>query len=761
MLYKFFLYTFLLSSTISFSQINPPTQNYVLRFDGNSISRAPLPNQLNLSNSFTMEAWVYVESYSPYSVIMGKPHNPRSQDPFMSYVIEISDQGQFEFVQSTGQSGTYRAVTATSKVELNKWTHIAAVLSNGSMKLYINGNEAASGVSPGTANNTTVPFAVGAGADPNGNISAGGFNGALMQARVWNYGLTENEIKNNISKLLNGNENGLLAYWPLDDGVGDNPRNLTGSNLNIINGTASGSGKPKWIKRGLLDSLNTFFKSTSLTASSSIQNLSELISFDYDQDGDSDLILLEIAYPPTVPATQKSIAVMRNDGKGNFSNVTESWVNNIKFVHPRHWAIADFDKDGRKDILIVDHGTDVTPFPGDQSRILRSMTSGILAEETNSRLPIVNAFTHNVASADIDNDGDIDIYMCNIQGGGVPSPRIYVNNGNGVFSENQSRLPSVITSFQRKYMSSAFSDVDNDGDYDLILGGHDGYGPNELFPKDAILLNDGTGNFTFASESVMPDRMFGAGGGTVAIMPVDFNNDGWIDLMMSTLLEYKQGGIQILANNRNGTFREESAGIIQSWPISQNFGNSWIKWNYVADLNNDGRLDIIAVGQNDSPIKIFLNRGSFKFQEITDYVSIHTDINNCVADDFDGDGRIDIIGFKTNRDGVFLKNIKDFTVITGVNDSKSSMPTEFYLSEPFPNPFNPETTIEFSVPYNTEITLKVFDLLGREVAVIASGLFNAGYYKYNFNARELSSGIYFYQMSSPTSIQTKKMILLK
>ncbi|RKY93313.1 MAG: hypothetical protein DRQ13_09615 [Ignavibacteriae bacterium] len=90
-------------------------------------------------------------------------------------------------------------------------------------------------------------------------------------------------------------------------------------------------------------------------------------------------------------------------------------------------------------------------------------------------------------------------------------------------------------------------------------------------------------------------------------------------------------------------------------------------------------------------------------------------------------------------------------------------PKEFALYQNYPNPFNPTTTIEYQIPEQSFVTLKVFDVLGNEITTLINEEKPAG--KYNVELRidniELSSGIYFYQLKAGRFIQTKKMILLK
>ena len=99
--------------------------------------------------------------------------------------------------------------------------------------------------------------------------------------------------------------------------------------------------------------------------------------------------------------------------------------------------------------------------------------------------------------------------------------------------------------------------------------------------------------------------------------------------------------------------------------------------------------------------------------------------------------------------------------ITDVPKNNGELPTNYVLSQNYPNPFNPTTRIDFSIPQRGQVILKVYDLLGREVAVIVNGMFEAGNHEVEFNANKLTSGIYFYTIKTNNFTQTKKMIVLR
>ncbi|MBK8984196.1 MAG: T9SS type A sorting domain-containing protein [Ignavibacteria bacterium] len=103
----------------------------------------------------------------------------------------------------------------------------------------------------------------------------------------------------------------------------------------------------------------------------------------------------------------------------------------------------------------------------------------------------------------------------------------------------------------------------------------------------------------------------------------------------------------------------------------------------------------------------------------------------------------------------------DYDVITGVNNNVTSIPNEFSLSQNYPNPFNPSTKIAYTIPNNGLVTLKIYNLLGKEVASLINEVKSAGTYEVNFNGANLSSGVYFYRLESGNFVDTKKMFLLK
>jgi hypothetical protein len=100
-------------------------------------------------------------------------------------------------------------------------------------------------------------------------------------------------------------------------------------------------------------------------------------------------------------------------------------------------------------------------------------------------------------------------------------------------------------------------------------------------------------------------------------------------------------------------------------------------------------------------------------------------------------------------------------IATSVDQVDNAIPREFRLEQNYPNPFNPSTNIQFSIAEGGRVTLRVYDLLGREVKKLVDDEFNPGVYTVTFDAAGLSSGMYIYRIEAGSFIQTKRLVLLK
>jgi len=101
------------------------------------------------------------------------------------------------------------------------------------------------------------------------------------------------------------------------------------------------------------------------------------------------------------------------------------------------------------------------------------------------------------------------------------------------------------------------------------------------------------------------------------------------------------------------------------------------------------------------------------------------------------------------------------TSALGVQNHQAGIPTRFDMKQNYPNPFNPVTKINYEIPKASFVTIKVFDILGREVASLVNGNLEAGYYTYDFDASALSSGVYIYKITAGSFEKTMRMMVVK
>lgn len=116
------------------------------------------------------------------------------------------------------------------------------------------------------------------------------------------------------------------------------------------------------------------------------------------------------------------------------------------------------------------------------------------------------------------------------------------------------------------------------------------------------------------------------------------------------------------------------------------------------------------------------------------------------------------------NDGIYIDNIRIVNynaVPTNITVTSNEIPNQYSLNQNYPNPFNPNTKISFAIPEKNFVSLKIYDMLGKEIASLVNEELAAGNYNYDFYASGLSSGIYYYTIKSGNFSQTKKMTLIK
>jgi len=184
-----------------------------------------------------------------------------------------------------------------------------------------------------------------------------------------------------------------------------------------------------------------------------------------------------------------------------------------------------------------------------------------------------------------------------------------------------------------------------------------------------------------------------------------------------------------------------------------------------ADLDSDGDVDVAATAGIGGAIAWWSNEGGNPIQWVRHTIAANFyDAWPICLVDIDNDGDIDIVAGSSSLDEIRLwENL----LITSIEEnSKTSIPGQFELSQNFPNPFNPSTTITYQLPIASFVSLKIYNLLGREVKELVNEFQVAGIKKVNWNGINkngipVNSGIYLYSLTCNSFLQTKKMLLIK
>ena len=206
--------------------------------------------------------------------------------------------------------------------------------------------------------------------------------------------------------------------------------------------------------------------------------------------------------------------------------------------------------------------------------------------------------------------------------------------------------------------------------------------------------------------------------------------------MLTDLLEYWENNQWVNYSRRTYTYDAQGnmlTNLTELWENSQ-----WVNgWRYTYTYNAQGNLASIwfHAGLNSSWVPANLN--TFSGYEVYDMAG----------------NEYRFWGHNVN----FIYKL----IVTEVLSEKTNVPEYFTLQQNFPNPFNPRTKINYAIPKESFVMIKVYDMLGREIKTLVNEEKTAGNYSVSFNAENLSSGIYFYTIKADAFVQTKKMVLLK
>lgn len=297
---------------------------------------------------------------------------------------------------------------------------------------------------------------------------------------------------------------------------------------------------------------------------------------DFDKDGDLDIMAVS---PNSKENKGIDVEYYKNNGT-SFSKDQTVFNGTIpQYVHGRKAIVADLDKNGWPDVVIAGHGFDQPPFPGETVKLMMN-TNG---KFTTKDLGLPAGFYHSVCAGDIDNDGDVDLFLTNNFSVG----KFMINDGTGNFTYDASLFPSELAN--KNYYTSELYDINNDGYLDLVNTGHEMDGANSI-----VLWGDNSGKYSTSRMTVLPKVINNQI--AIDINFMDFNKDGKTDIVLVRTgdntgpLKFYQGYYIQMLRNDGGTFTDVTATVMPQ--NADPNAPKWINWIRTQDIDGDGNLDI-------------------------------------------------------------------------------------------------------------------------------------------------------------------------
>ncbi len=302
---------------------------------------------------------------------------------------------------------------------------------------------------------------------------------------------------------------------------------------------------------------------------------------DYDNDGNLDLFVAN--------ANGENNFLYQNNGDGTFTRITEGdIVNDGGFSESCSWA--DIDNDGDLDLFVGNDGIDFLYQHNGDGGFTKITSGPVVSNETRT--------THG-ALADYDNDGDLDLFIT------TPAELniLFNNNGDGTFTQvTEGEIVNVVNNS----LGAGWGDLDNDGDLDLFVTNAINSGLGFPVGNNELYLNNGDGTFTTVTEGAIVND----GGDSIGSSWLDFDNDGDLDLFVANANVDGFGQPEnpqtnfLYSNNGDGTFTRIVTGSIVTDP-GISLGSAF------ADMDRDGDVDgLVANSGNQEVNFLYTNNGN-------------------------------------------------------------------------------------------------------------------------------------------------------
>ncbi len=686
----------------------------------------------SLYKGLTFSSWVKIKSLNgvgSYSVLLSREDEGISD----KFEVEIrkATRGYFKNSLVFTINGKTTAVSSTDIVE-GHWIHLGFTFNGDSLKIFLNGDLLSASTYETSLRVTDSDLYLGGKATYGDNEQ--GFEGSVDDVRLYNYVLEDSTMKSFYDLYTEGRKfkKEQLVYLPFSGSVSDSSTN---NNDTEIIGAQPTSGR--------FDKPNTAYSFTGDDNVVKIKdNTSELDSL-YEgltinawvklDESDSHMSIVHrkdsSEYGQFYLGVTKQIFFNINNAKlaaypdlslkrGEWYMITATFGNNVMNVYLNGELVSSGRYSGRlemgeSDILIGNNKEESEPFKGsiDEVRIYNyAISDSTINEFYQDRFKGYDLEVKNLLQLSFSNSFT-----------DSSSSELLVQSDGGEFAED--RLGNA---------ESAYS-------FDGI--------------NDALFIEDSNASLDSASNALSVTAW------------VNMRSEGE-DYPTSTIIsrmdeDYDRYSIEIVDNSIEGHSEDKIGEKIR-------FQLDDVELNFGAPQIQPGEWFHVAATYDGERVRLYLNGQFVRYEDYMGLLTVSdSDLyigNNAEnTQPFFGDiDEVQIFSYALSDSTIAeMIDIELELAVSNESTPKTEVPSDFELSQNYPNPFNPTTNIQFSMPQAGNVSLKVYNTLGREVATLKNERLRAGSHTIAFDAGNLSSGVYFYQFKYKGQVVTKKMLLIK
>jgi hypothetical protein len=541
-----------------------------------------------------------------------------------------------------------------------------------------------------------------------------------------------------------------------------------------------------------------------INASISTMNSSSAEWVDYNNDG-----FLDIAMVGTAPANTPTSKIYRNNGDGTFTDINAD----LMPLGISAMAWGDYDNDGDLD-LAISGCTDWFTGSGMVTKIYRNDNGTFV--DIGAVLP--GTWFGSLAWGDYDNDGRLDLLITGATGTRLPYPQYHDHSptypitvlyrNNAILLNTKPVAPNTLTA-QRignalQLAWNASSDNQTPGTaitYNIRMGttpgGSDIINPNSSASTGFRRLPDHgnashrhswtvknlpAGKYYWSVQSV-DNELAGSSFSEEHVISNYPTYTGWKLISVPDIHADTHAGT-LYPTAISAAYAYDSESGYQSCDVLQNGKGYWMKFDPLVTPPTisgtpSSSINITVVpgwnliGSISNPVLVSAITSSTPGMTTSKFFGFN--VGYATSDTIQpGKGywvKVDQAGSLTLGSSSAVSGQTSIRIVATeemppsppgeVQTIAPDVPKEFSLAQNYPNPFNPSTRIEFSLPQAAHVTLKIFNVLGEEIATLISGQVTAGQHVQEWKAANISSGIYFYRLQAGSFTDTKKLVLLK